>query len=89
MGPRMVENSLRILDLCRTPETDSTSPWCSIEPRLRTTVLKSSLENILPFPWSVSLAFVILSPSVPHHSVHVSISGQPWLVPAHAEWARL
>ena len=32
----IVENSLRILDLCRTPETDSMNPWGSIEPRLRT-----------------------------------------------------
>ena len=23
----IVENSLRILDLCRTPKTDSTKPW--------------------------------------------------------------
>jgi hypothetical protein len=29
----------KILDLCRTPETDSTNPWGSIEPRLRTTAL--------------------------------------------------
>ena len=35
----IVENSLRILDLCRTPETDSTNPWGSIEPGLRTTGL--------------------------------------------------
>ena len=33
----IVENNLRILYLCRTPETDSTNPWGSIEPRLRTT----------------------------------------------------
>ena len=33
----IVDNRLRILDLCRTPETDSTNPWDSIEPRLRTT----------------------------------------------------
>ena len=33
----IVENSLRILHLCRTPETDSTNPWGSIELRLRTT----------------------------------------------------
>ena len=35
----IVENSLRILDLCRTPETDSTNPWGWIETRLRTTGL--------------------------------------------------
>ena len=35
----IVENSVRILDLCRTPETDPTDPWGSIEPRLRTTGL--------------------------------------------------
>ena len=35
----ITENSLRILDLWRTPETDSTNPWGSIEPRLRTTGL--------------------------------------------------
>ena len=35
----IVDNSLRILDLCRTPETDSTNPRGSIEPRLRTTGL--------------------------------------------------
>ena len=33
----IVENSLRILVLCRT--RDSTNPWGSIEPRLRTTGL--------------------------------------------------
>jgi len=37
----IVENSLRILDLCRTPETDSTNTWGSIELRLRTTVLET------------------------------------------------
>ena len=31
----IVENSLRILDLCRSPETDPTNPRGSIEPRLR------------------------------------------------------
>ena len=30
------------LDPCRTPESDSTNPWGSIEPRLRTTVLNGS-----------------------------------------------
>ena len=30
---------LRIIDLCRTPETDSTNLWGSIEPWLRTTGL--------------------------------------------------
>ena len=34
------ENSVRILDLCRTPETDSANPWGSIEPRLKTTDLE-------------------------------------------------
>ena len=27
--PKIVENSLRIIDLCRTPETDSAKPWGS------------------------------------------------------------
>ena len=31
----IVENSLRILDFCRTPETDSTNPWGSCKPMLR------------------------------------------------------
>ena len=43
----VVENSLRILDLCRTPETDSTNPWGSIEPRLRTTTLVGMLSPIV------------------------------------------
>ena len=37
----IVVNSLRILDLCRTPATDSTNTWGSIEPRLRTTGIES------------------------------------------------
>ena len=41
-----VENSLRILDLCQTPEADSTNPWGSIKPRLRTTNLTQSWINL-------------------------------------------
>ena len=39
----VVENSLRILDLCRTPETDSMNAWGSIEPSLRTPALMYAL----------------------------------------------
>ena len=48
------------LDPCRTPESDSTNPWGSIEPRLRTTVLNGSDPNrfsitnqgsTVPKPW--------------------------------------
>ena len=42
----IVENSLRILDLCRTPETDSTNPWGSIESKLRTTGLDSTVAHL-------------------------------------------
>ena len=47
----IVENSLRILDLCRTPESDSTNPWGSIEPRLTTTDLKSYTGYDPVFPY--------------------------------------
>ena len=36
----IVENGLRILDLCRTPESDSMDPWGSIELMLRTAGLE-------------------------------------------------
>ena len=41
----IVENSLRILDLCRTHDTDSTNPWGSIKPRLRTTALEQYMQD--------------------------------------------
>ena len=41
----IVENNLRILHLCQTPETDSRNPWGSIEPRLRTTGIGCSPPN--------------------------------------------
>ena len=55
-----VENSLRILDLCWAPETDSTNPWGSIEPRLRTTGLVLSLV-LLSF---IKLAIICGSSSI-------------------------
>ena len=39
-----VENILWIFDLCRTPETDSTNPKGSIEPKLRSTALKVKIS---------------------------------------------
>ena len=38
------KSMLKILDLCRTPETDSTNPWGSIEPRLRTTGIDKDIS---------------------------------------------
>ena len=35
---------LKILDLCRTPETDSMNPWGSIEPRLKTTGIDKDIS---------------------------------------------
>ena len=42
----IVENSLRILDLYRTHETDSTNLWGSIEPRLRTTDIELTMKDV-------------------------------------------
>ena len=52
----ILENTLRILDLCQTPETDSMNLWGSIELRLRTTDLAtgsfkthSQLETVVRY----------------------------------------
>ena len=43
----IVENSLRILDPCRAPKTDTTNHCGSIKPRLRITDLEEQISSII------------------------------------------
>src|SRR4029434_6355121 len=62
---------------CRTPESDSTNPWGSIEPRLRTTGLspfqteaQSLAENWCSFSFLAKPVFRLYEQSV-HTHIHI------------------
>ena len=80
----IVENSLRILDLCRTPETDSTNPWGSIEPRLRTTGLKQKYS--IPFKCSLSNFGSVINSFALHHIPAALVHSLLWIQPVLDDW---
>ena len=75
----IVENSLRILDLYWTPETDSMNPWGSIEHRLRTTGLKQKYS--IPFKCSLNNFDSVINSFTLHHIPAALVHSLLWIQP--------